>query len=296
MPYYSEHAMWKKLIPISFIIYSLTMFGCASGKLFMEHDDESLSLIKNYQDALEPEFQFLGKVKGAANADWQSISRDASFESESLLYGKVGNKNIVEKGVIIRTYKIRGESANQLAKFFPKNKHILDSGDISIAGKDYSYDLFAMQDILELNEKKIIADKSLLIKDCYLVKEYRGDVKSIINKSKSRMLYFDAVDTGQTDVQCKQLADPNTLSEKDKSRLRDFSHHSDEYIFKLLNGKSIVDMSASKPVQGKAADEKMVVETTEIEKKLSALKILLDKGLITQSDYDKKKAELLDNF
>ena len=42
--------------------------------------------------------------------------------------------------------------------------------------------------------------------------------------------------------------------------------------------------------------EKSIEKSDELERKLGTLKNLLDKGLITQEDYNKKKQQLLEGF
>jgi len=271
------------------------MFGCAQTRLLLESEDESISHIKNHREALAPEFQFLGKVRGPEKAAWSSRLRGATLQSESLVYGGVSDDQIVERGIIVRTYKILGESDELLHDLFTDNTHVIDSGSMEVAGKDFSYDLLAKQDVLARNERNVMGSKGLIMKDCYLVKEYRSNVRGFLDKSKTQILYFDATHLDQTGSECVQLFKDVPI-EQDSPTLLGFTREADRYFTMLLGGKPAEKSTADKQTTMDSDQEEPGSGTTEIERKLTTLKNLLDKGLITEGDYEKKKAELLEEF
>jgi hypothetical protein len=290
-----EKVMYRKILHYIIAICCISIFGCAQNETILGNRNESISQIKNYQEALAPDFQFLGRVKGTGKAEWSYRLRGATLESESLLYGRMSNGN-VEKGMIVRTYKIRGESDALVSSFFAKNEHIIDSGSIEIAGRTIPYDLLAEQDIFDRDEKKLVDSKGLIMKNCYLVKDYRVDLGRLFDKSRSQILFIDSVHAGKTGLDCMQLTE-NMLPAKDnKSLFSEFNQQADTYVNMLLAGKTAEKSATDKRVAKESGTEVPVSGTTELESKLSTLKKLLDNGLITQSDYEKKKAELLEKF
>jgi hypothetical protein len=236
-------------------------------------------------------------VKGAEKADWQSKMRGAPFESESMVYGHIGNGNVVEKALIIRTYEIRGASATLLPDLILKNKHLLNSGTVKIASKELKYTIAIDQGEVEKNEKKLISDKGLVFSDCYFLKAYSGRLPGIFKKSISHILYFEKPGAGRTGVECKNLIQTDgLLSEMGKTLLSDFTVKADACVSKFLGVNNIGKSVAAEPTPEKSTAETPLEGASEIERKLTTLKSLLDKGLIVQDDYDRKKLKLLEDF
>ena len=287
--------MYRKTRYYMTALCCIAIIGCAQNKILLDNGDESISEIENLREALAPDLQFLGKVKIAEKAGSVTRPRGASLTSESLVYGRVSEDNVLEKGMIIRTYEILGESGNILDDLFTKNDTIIDSGTMRIAGRNISYDLLAEQDILEQNERKLTESKGLIVKDCYFVKDYRVNLKGLLDKSKSQILFFDTIDTGRADLACMQLAH-NVPQGKDTLPLSEFNRQADASLKILLEGKPDVKNSSGEGAVLESDVGSPASGTTELERKLSTLKKLLDKGLITQTDYEKKKSELLEEF
>ncbi|MDT8272976.1 MAG: SHOCT domain-containing protein [Desulfomonilia bacterium] len=273
----------------------LAMLGCAQTRIPLESEDESISHIKNHREALAPDLQFLGKVRGAEKAAWSSRLRGATLQSESLVYGSVSDNQVVERGIIVRTYKILGESDELLHDLFTDNTHVIDSGSMEVAGKDFSYDLLAKQDVLARNERNLMGSRGLIIKDCYLVKEFRSNMRGFFDKSKSHILYFEATHLDQTGSECVHLF-KDVPTEQYSAALLTFTQEADRYLTMLLGGKPAVESAADKQTTMDSDQGEPGSRRTEIERKLTTLKNLLDKGLITEGDYEKKKAELLEEF
>jgi len=289
--------MRKRVLFYLIIFCCVTALGCAKVQPFGESDDELILPIQNYQDALEPEIQFLGKVEGAVKADWHGITRGAPLESESVVYGHIGSGNVVEKALIVRTYKIRGESDTLLPDLMIRNKHLLDSGTVEIASKRLIYKLLIDQGGVGENEKKLISDKGLVISGCYLLKAYSGKLTGVFEKSKSHILYFERIDAGQTGVECRELIQTEgTLLEMGKPLINNFTAKADACVGKLLGVETDVERVAGEQTSKKTDDAAPFEGTSVLERKLNTLKNLLDKGLITQDDYDRKKLKLLEDF
>lgn len=287
--------MYRKSFYNILAMCCILFFGCAQTKTLLNEENESISLIKNHQEALTPSLKFIGKVIGGEDPMLSTILRGASLKSESLVYGHVTENNVIEQGMIIRTYRIYGESDTPLDDLLRVNNHVIDSGNMEIAHKQIMYDMLAEQDILKQNEKDLIGSKGLSIQDCYLVKYYRVDHSGFLDKNRSQIVFFDSTYLEKIDHDCIHLT-KKPLPEQDTLQFNEFNRQADSYLRTLLEGKAAERIEAGSQASMSPGSETPDSGPTEIERKLSTLKILLDKGLITQSDYEKKKSELLENF
>jgi len=292
--------MQKKLLYCVIVFCCMAAGGCAQNQLLnmSGRSDESISTIKNYQDVLTPEFRFLGKVAGAARADWSStVQGGSTFESESLLYGQVGDGNIITRGLIVRTYKVRGEAADRLPGPVSSKSDALGSGTVKITGRTLAYELMAESNFLQRHEAKIIHDKGYTMSACYLVKAYSGKLAGFFEKATSHIIYFENSEDGQAGISCARLAESVVLSADQKMLMNEFGVRGDTTVGTLLGGGAAPETAVAETSAPTKTDVAVpTTGTTELERKLSTLKKLLDKGYITQEDYDKKKLELLENF
>ncbi|MBN1380925.1 MAG: SHOCT domain-containing protein [Deltaproteobacteria bacterium] len=282
--------MKKNILYCLMVIFCVISVGCAKIQTVVSSSDELLLPIENHQSVLKPDFQFLGKIYVPLNVDGNHMSQGARLESESLVYGQSSSENVIEKALITRTYEIRGASSEFLPDLDFHHLQSLGSGTLRIASKKLSYHLLVHHNILEENEKKLISDNKLHMGDCYLLKAYTGKLKSYFTKAKSHILYLERISNGKTGSVCNQVI------RADDQRIGIFSARADKYVGKLFGvnteEKNVpAEPSAKKPDIGIPVDK-----GTELEKKLTTLKSLLDKNLITQDDYNKKKSKLLEDY
>lgn len=231
--------------------------------------------IENYQSALQPDMRFLGKTAAPVKADWSSVSSGAVMEGEALVYVQTGSGNVVEKALIVRTYQIRGGPSTLIPDLDLGNTTLLHKGTTEIGSKDFSYAVLIDQGLIEGPEKKLIKNKGLLMHDCYLHKTYSGKLMDFFQKSKSQILYLERINN------CR------SANQMEAKVMNDFSARGDSYLRTLLGVSPSTALRKSEMHPGK---------DDTLETKLTTLKKLLDAGLITKEDYQKKKTQLLDEF
>jgi len=294
---HAEDGMKKKVLYYLTALFFVTAMGLA------EHQpawgawgssNQLLTPIDDFQYILQPDLHFLGKGRAPLKADWESTSMGARLESESLFYGQIGNNGAVEKLLIIRTYEIKGGSSVLLPDLDFRNKTLLGSGTQKIAEKEFSYKLLVDQGMIEKTELDLIRKKGLVMSDCYFLKAYSGKLMGFFQKSKSQILYLERIGNGKTGAACVQSV------RAEDPVVKDIAARADKYFGKLLGAKDSGKSTPETPVVQKPAAEKPVEKSIEksdeLERKLGTLKNLLDKGLITQEDYNKKKQQLLEGF
>lgn len=267
----------------------VVMLGLANANIVLGSASMPIAPIENYQSALQPDLRFLTKIEAPVPADWSSRAVGAVMESESIIYVDTGVGSAVEKGIIIRTYQIRGGPKDIIPDMDFRNKAILAKGTSRIASKDFSYAILIDQGLIDQNEIKSIKDGGLLVPDCKIVKVYRGKLLGYFQKSKSQIIYFERIKNTETPSACNNM----TPSETD---MKSFSDRADVYFRQLLSVKDNEITTANETTAKKPKSEVSIGKDNDLEKKLSTLKNLLDKRLITQEDYEKKKAKLLEEF
>lgn len=287
----------KVFLYLAILSCSAALTGCAQYLALMDSNDKSLAPIENYQNALEPDLRFLGKVSAPVQAGWESNCNDASLENESIVYGEAGSEGTIRKLLVVRTYKVRGKDSMVLPRLDLDRLPLLDSGSVRIASRQFDYKLLLDQGTIGKDEKKLIGSKGLSTTGCYFLKTYSGRLETgLFVKSVSHILYYESVDASNQGAACRQLIESPAV----KNLVNDFSATADGLVRKLISTGS-TSGGASENDIGKAPGEKINPEIPaqgqdELERKLTTLKGLLDKGLITQEDYDRKKEELLEDF
>ncbi len=283
--------MQKKSIYALIALCLIMAWGCAH---------EQLTPAPDRAGTLD-DLTFIGSVKGAESADWSSRTQGATLTSESLIYGDIGSGEVLTRGIIVRTYSVRGASADFLPILFADSKGVFDAGSIRIEGNQYKYALVTDSTILRRNEQTFIDSKGYTTSECYLIKGYSGRLAGLLDKSKTHILYFERIpDAAHGGISCAQRGGPDSLSPTQRVTLSEFGARGDAYVRTFRGAGKVKEETAvsTEPVREKTAVTVPAQEKTEtqIERKLRTLKGLLDKGLITKEDYNGKKQELLKNF
>lgn len=269
--------------------------GCANMKSFVSNGSGLMAPIENHESVLRPDFQFLGKVKSPLKAGWhkgQSGLDGLMMDGESVVYGQFGAGGVLEKAILVRTYEIRGASEDLLPDIDFQRLKVLGSATQTIADHDLSSTLLIGHAPISLDEKRTIGHDKISTSDCYLIKTYSGKLKSYFIKSKSHIFYLEKIDKGnEADASCKHVA-----IGKDDPRISDFSERADQYVVKLLGASGVAKTVSADPSGKKTDAGGTLEESGDLEHKLSTLKSLLDKGLITPEEYHQKKMKLLENY
>jgi len=245
---------------------------------------------------VNPEMQYLGSVKldktykNTLNTRVKEMD-ESSFQATSYIFGQFNADKKLVKAVIVRSLLSNGDPNQVFHDFYPGLSIPLDSGKMKILEEEYQYSLFAQQYFFAEEEKDLIRAASL--PSCYLVKKIENRI-GFGNKSKLQIFYLE--DPGLS--QCNEL-NPASLTEQQKQLIQGFTDRSFQNIRFMKTPKQTVDTTSryvdqeqtatpSKPVQSAPADKAQIME-----EKLKTLKDLHDKNLITDEEFNKKKAEIL---
>jgi hypothetical protein len=249
---------------------------------------------------VSPELQYLGTVqldqseKYSLNTRIKDVNQ-SSFDASSYFFGQFNEDNKIAKGILIRTLVVRGDP-NQFIQSKLRIENLLDSGKMKILDEEYQYNLFTQQNLLTEEERKLLKTDSA--PSCSLVKEIKSKA-GIGNKSSMQIYYFEDISKLTKGAVCKDSLNEKSLTEEQKQFIQGFTERSFKSI-RIMRTSQPVDTTskyvdqeskeenAVKPIQDKASPKDQTIET-----KLKSLKDLHDKNLITDEDYNKKKAELL---
>jgi hypothetical protein len=250
-----------------------------------------------------------------------------SVEANAYLFGQVDQNNRMAKGVLIRMLVMYGNPSQPVPEFFSKTgRNILESGEMKILDDKYQYDLYAEQELLMPQEKALLGSSRM--PSCLLIKKL--SIKAGFgNKSGIQVLYFEDLSTTCGSRPCGTCIEPKNRTPEQTQVLQGFSDRSFANI-RFLKTRNIEDTTSryvdappkAQPVPlvvpaspvlvpsvpsapapslapvEKAAPAAAVAEPNSevLEKRLEALKRIYERNLITKEDYEKKKAEILNQL
>ncbi|MBW2630158.1 MAG: SHOCT domain-containing protein [Deltaproteobacteria bacterium] len=229
------------------------------------------------------------------------------FESASYLFEQTGDNGVLRRGVLIRIYRVMGNPEQEVPEMFSRAWRPLETGSMKILKDDYDYRVLACPHVLLQKEREMPSSHDTA--GCFLAKglERRAGFG---NKSRVQIIYFEPLPQG---LPCDTWKSVSNLSQEQKIILDGFIDRSYQGIRFMKKDSVIdttsryvdkVDMDGGDATTRYTAPQK-AVETQKpvvtpapaaIEKRLETLKKLLDKGLITPEDYEKKKAQILEDL
>jgi hypothetical protein len=264
----------------------IILVGCAELKIQRNvHDNVFYSnKLPQVNIKVNPDFVYLGKAEKNIFKNYSSRAGGDTIEHVSYIFAEKGKYNHLKKVITIHFYTVKG-SGFWLPDLFSGVKTPLDSGVVNIEGNNYQYCVTAHSSPLMGYEQKLISDKGYVLPNCLLVKGYGRRVDSG-NKTKFIILYAEDIRFKENNnYQCNRWQNVDTFHSEQKNFLSEFLDRCNE------NLRILPDSPSIKPVD---VDSKSASDN--IEKKLESLKDLLNKGLITQDDYDEKKSQILKEY
>ena len=266
---------------------------------------------------VNPDFTYLGMTEVTPGMNRQGGLRPALDDDEinnrqfSYLFAKTTATRELVKGVVIRLCTITGDPNQWSPEMLTGAENILETGKINIEDKSspdgilsgreaYRYGIFTASEVLLRNEAALIKGKGIAIPGCLLVKILEKST-GLGNKSRIHILYFEDIGSGT----CSALTNASTLSDDQTALIGSFIGRSNAAIQFMASEE---DENTQRLISAPPAPEQKespavpTVDTTPAERgdlpdigsKLHTLKQLLNEGLITQEDYERKKQELLD--
>jgi hypothetical protein len=268
---------------------------------------------------VNPDFTYLGMTEMTHEANREGGLRPALDDDEansrqfSYLFAKTTDAKRLVKGVVIRLSIITGDPNQWSPDLLLGAENVLEAGKIRIEDKSsaegilaikepYRYGIFTGTDILLRNEASHITAKGITIPGCLLVKTLEK-ATSLGNKSRMHILYFEDIGSEA----CTALTKASTPSENQRALITSFIGRSNSAIQfmaaeegekgqRLITSPTVTEQEEHPAVKEAAAKPVEKGEKTDIGSRLHTLKGLLDEGLITKEDYERKKRELLDSL
>ncbi len=325
--------MKKALYGITAIMI-VFIFGCAAEMDSIKAEIDQLQTKREFRDnifysssppvklKLPPEFVFRGETREKRDSDrlrtHSSDPMEYIFESASYLFEQTGDDGVFKRGVLIRIYRVMGNPEQEVPDMFSRVWKPIETGSMKILKDDYTYRVLTCPHILLPREREIPSTHGK--SECFLAKGLER-AAGFGNKSRVQIIYFEPLPQG---TQCDAWKNVNDLSPEQKTILAGFIDRSYQGI-RFMKSDSVLDTtsryvdkvdmdggdattrytSPQKPAETPSepavtqeptpavpeAGTEMTVET-----RLEMLKKLLDKGLITPEDYEKKKVQILEDL
>lgn len=282
----------------------LTLNACAELKQFeTQRTVEGNKLYSSFPELrvhIDPALKYIGSTEVAAKETSTHPNNDSQDSTSSYLFGDLDPQGRLLKGILIRLTVVRGDpsKARQQDQTVQQTENFLDSGTVKIMNDEYDYFLYTRTGVFTAEEQEVFSSGP--DSPCYLTK-YLAKNAGLGNKSQVVVIYFEDVSSGCTKGACDTCLAGDSPDAKREQIIRDFDNRSYSSI-SFVEPKKIVDVTSRyvKPEEKKESPSDHTLQTInkagtseEIEGRLSVLKDLLDKNLITREDYEKKKAEIL---
>jgi hypothetical protein len=260
---------------------------------------------------MNPELKYTGSAVIAEYVEAQrghnTDPRERYFDADSYVFAQTDPRKRITRGVIIRILVMHGDPSQEAPEIFTKkSKNILTSGETKILKEDYDYAVYTEPELFAPKEKDLL--KNARISPCFLVK--RLSLKSGLgHKSRVHVIYFEDVSGTCGKSPCGACLDPEKRSAEQKEFFQEFTDRSFASI--RFQDTSTIEDTTSKYVDGVPKGEPAPMVTAPpvsqprdygpgkadtLERRLETLKRLYEKNLISQEEYEKKKAEILNEL
>ncbi len=322
-----------RLIIMTLFFISLTGCGSLEKNLGVIPSQNKNPVVNNVFTSSFPEIKlqisqdlkYLGSVQLSESTDsrisWNTDA-GANVDVTAYLFAQIDQHNRIAKGVLIRMLVMHGDPSQVVPPMFAKTGgNILESGEMKIIEDKYQYDLYLEQELFTPKEKGLI--KTSRVPPCLLVKQL--SVKAGFgNKSRIQLLYFEDLTGTCGNRPCGTCLEPKNRTAEQRQLIDGFTERSFASI-RFLRTRMVEDTTSRyvdaepktqpTPVQPAPAEKAPLtpvavpappVETRApiaeparldaVEKKLEALKRIYERNLITKEDYEKKKAEILNQL
>jgi hypothetical protein len=314
--------MRQKVFTIAILLCLIALSGCAEIDKFQTTRsvrDNVFFSSSNPQIRMKvnPEFTYLGMTEMTREAGKEGGLVIALDDGEinnrqfSYFFATTAADGKLLKGVVIRLSIITGDPNQWSPDLLAGAENVLEQGKIRIddnsspdgilASKEpYRYGIFTGSRVLLKEEASYITAKGITLPGCLLVKTLEKAV-SLGNKSRMQILYFEDIGSAA----CAALSDASTPSVDQTALVTSFIGRSNDAVHFMASGEAETTqrLISAPPIEEqkepplvKTEEAKPVEkdESPDIASKLHTLKKLLNEGLITQEDYERKKQELLD--
>ncbi|MCX5839766.1 MAG: SHOCT domain-containing protein [Deltaproteobacteria bacterium] len=267
------------------------------------------------------DLKYLGSVQlNESPEDRLSVNtdpRETIIDATSYLFGQIDQNNRIAKGVLIQMLVMHGNPSQVVPEMFANTrKNTLESGEMKILEETYQYDLYIEQELFTQKERALLVKSR--VPSCFLVKQLSIRA-GLGNKSRIQLLYFEDVSNTCGNRPCGACLDLKNRTAEQKQFLQEFtdrSYASTRFLkTKILEDTTSRYVDAQPKMQPTPVEQvrpapvvipaapvekaPTVIESVKadtVEKRLEALKRIYEKNLISKEDYEKKKAEILNEL
>ena len=270
--------MIRKLSILILVMFFMIFLGCAAlniERTVSMNNEFYSSCMPKIQVNANPGFTYLGEFQDRVSVNYRYSLVDGSFlTTHAYIFVEPDENNYVQKGVGIRIITI--QEGYVLPDLYDNVKNPIDSGFTKINGEQYQYCTATSAYLSDPKIVNFITGKGYHFSNLYLVKAL-GRRVGPGNKTKFEILYFENL--SHFDSTNDNYWKANFLSTKQKEFVKEFEKN-------MQNNVQL--MASSQPTVKSELDK-----FANMEEKLKALKIIYDKGLITEEEYSDKKRQIL---
>jgi len=251
---------------------------------------------------IDPALELIGTVEeerapaknSSRNDPQENISKNLSY-----IFGDGITDAAMTRGVIIRTRSVSGNPNQVLEPVLPSPRNELVSGTTKILGDEYYAYAVASDNLFTEREQRALSGYNL--SGCFLVKGLESAF-GLGSKSLLQILYFERISSPDGIARCGAWQDPGILTAEQDTVLGAFVERSYQAIRFVKGGEVIdattkyVDRDENTDTQAETPPRVAAPGAGDIEKRLTVLKNLRDKDLITAEEYERKKVEILEGL
>ena len=268
---------------------SMIFLGCATltiERTVSSNNEFYSSYTPKIQVNVNPDFTYLGEFKYIKNISYRDSDGSSIVTNHTYSFVEPDYKNYVQKGVIIRIATI--EQGYVLPDLYDRVKNTIDSGFTKINGEQYQHCTATSANIRDRKIENFITSKGYHFSNSYLVKVL-GRRAGAENKTRFDIFYIESVSSlvsrgGRLnhDLKVRLLSHwrANLLSTKQIELVKKFEKNAQ---------KSFQLMTSNQPIVKSGSDK-----FANMEEKLKGLKILYDKSLINEEEYNDRKRQVLE--
>ncbi len=270
--------MIRKASILILIICSMLSVGCAAltiERTVSSNNEFYSSYMPKIQVNVNPDFTYISEFQGIRNVDYRDSSGSSIVTIHAYIFVEPDENNYLEKGVIIQITTI--DQGYVLPDLYDNIKNPIDSGFTKINGKQYQYCTATSANICDRKIESFIIGKGYHFSNSYLVKALGRRVGA---KNKTRFEIFYIENLSHFDSINDRYWKANFLSTKQIEFVKRFEKNMQ---------KSFQLMASSRPTVKSGSDK-----FANMKEKLKALKIIYDKGLINEEEYNDRKRQVLE--
>ena len=257
---------------------SMIFLGCATltiERTVSSNNEFYSSYTPKIQVNVNPDFTYLGEFKYIKNVSYRDSDGSSIVTTHTYSFVEPDYKNYVQKGVIIRIATI--EQGYVLPDLYDRVKNTIDSGFTKINGEQYQHCTAISANIRDRKIENFITSKGYHFSNSYLIKAL-GRRVGAENKTGFDIYYIESV--SHLDVAGDHSWRENFLSTKQTEFVKKFEKNMQ---------KNFQLMTSNQPIAKSGSDK-----FANMEEKLKGLKILYDKSLINEEEYNDRKRQVLE--